>query len=384
MFNRLIKILNTNSFFLFGPRGTGKTLYLNSFLPRGVTHRIDLLDLDLQQRYELTPRAFSSELRELPVEIKWVFIDEIQKVPQLLDVVHQEIERGRFLFGLTGSSPRKLKRGGANLLAGRAFINHLFPLTHRELGDVFSLENALRWGTLPKVFSLDDVEARKEYLRGYAHTYLQEEIIQEQVIRKLPPFRRFLSVAAQMNGQPINYSKLGRDIGAGVVSVQAYYQILEDTLLGFRLEPFHESLRKRQSGRSKFYFFDIGVQRALFNLLNIDLAPGTFAFGQAFEHFIVNEMIRLSSYGRRDYQFSTFATPDAEIDLVIDRPGLKRAWVEIKSTDRVTPEDVRTLNQIGPMAGESELYCLSRDPLPQKIGATQCLPWEKGLVELGL
>jgi predicted AAA+ superfamily ATPase len=384
MFNRTVRLLDNNSFFLFGPRGTGKTLYLNSYFQPGVAHRVDLLDLDLQQRYELTPRAFSDELRNLPAEIKWVFVDEIQKAPQLLDVVHQEIERGRFLFALTGSSPRKLKRGGANLLAGRAFINHLFPLTHRELGNAFSLETALRWGTLPKVISLDEVEARKEYLRGYAHTYLQEEIIQEQVIRKLPPFRRFLSVAAQMNGQPINYSKLGRDIGAGVVSVQSYYQILEDTLLGFRLDPFHESLRKRQSGRSKFYFFDIGVQRALFNLLNVDLAPGTFAYGQAFEHFIVNEMVRLSSYGRRDYQFSIFATPDAEIDLVIDRPGLKRAWVEIKSTNRVTPEDVRTLNRIGPMAGESELYCLSRDPLPQKIGATQCLPWEQGLVELGL
>jgi predicted AAA+ superfamily ATPase len=215
MFNRTVRLLDNNSFFLFGPRGTGKTLYLNSYFQPGVAHRVDLLDLDLQQRYELTPRAFSDELRNLPAEIKWVFVDEIQKAPQLLDVVHQEIERGRFLFALTGSSPRKLKRGGANLLAGRAFINHLFPLTHRELGNAFSLETALRWGTLPKVISLDEVEARKEYLRGYAHTYLQEEIIQEQVIRKLPPFRRFLSVAAQMNGQPINYSKLGRDIGAG-------------------------------------------------------------------------------------------------------------------------------------------------------------------------
>lgn len=308
-------------------------------------------------------------------------IDEIQKVPKLLDVVHQQIESSRFKFALLGSSARKLKRGGANLLAGRAFVNHLYPLTARELGAQFSLEAALAWGTLPRLFAFENEADKREFLR----TYLKEEITAEQVVRRLDPFRRFLVVAALMSGQIINYSKIARDVGASTPSVQTYFQILDDTLVGFLLEPFHESIRKRLLGNPKFYFFDSGVQRALNNTLTVELKPQTLAFGIAFEHFVINEINRLQSYAKKDYRFSYLRTKDGvEIDLIIERPGLKRALVEMKSTARVTEDEVRALQQLGNNIPNSEAFCLSLDPTPKKIGAVACFPWLAGLEELGL
>lgn len=186
-------------------------------------------------------------------------------------MAHQQIESGRFRFALTGSSARKLKHGGANLLAGRAHVFHLYPLVARELKERFSLRDALLWGTLPRLYSLGSEEDKRDFLRSYAHTYLQEEITQEQVVRRLDPFRRFLLVAAQMSGQVINFAKVARDVGSSIPTVQSYFQILEDTLVGFFLESFHESIRKRQRGNPKFYFFDMGIQRALSDQLTVDL-----------------------------------------------------------------------------------------------------------------
>lgn len=167
--------------------------------------------------------------------------------------------------------------------------------------------------------------------------------------------------------------------------MQTYFQILDDTLVGFLLEPFHESIRKRQLGNPKFYFFDSGVQRALNNTLTVELKPQTYAFGAAFEHFVINEINRLQSYAKKDYRFSYLRTKDGvEIDLIIERPGLKRALAEIKSTARVTEDDVRALQQLGNDVPNSEAFCLSLDPTPKKIGAVACLPWLAGLEELGL
>ena len=321
----------------------------------------------------------------MPKSTRWVVIDEVQKLPALLDVAHQHIEASPLRFALTGSSARKLKHGGANLLAGRAFVYRLFPLTAREIGARFSLPDALHWGTLPRLFSLERQEDKRDYLRSYAHTFLQEEITQEQVVRRLDPFRRFLFVAAQMSGQIINFSKLAREVGASVPTVQSYFQILEDTLVGFLLDAFHESVRKRQRENPKFYFFDTGVLRALSQTLTVDLVPHTYAFGVAFEHFILNEIMRLQSYGKKDYRFSYLRTKDGvEIDLIIERPGRKRVLVEIKSAERIRPEDIRSLKRLAPDVPHSEALCLSLDPVAQKIDGILCLPWQRGLEALGL
>jgi len=385
MFIRSIKTTENNSFFLFGARGTGKTHLLKERFRETPALYIDLLDPDQNETFNLKPRALIEQLAALKAETQWIIIDEIQKAPKLLDIVHQQIESSRFKFALTGSSARKLRHGSANLLAGRAFVFHLFPLTAREIGEPFSLQTALSWGTLPRVMTLEADEDRRNFLRAYTHTYLQEEITQEQIVRRLDPFRRFLAVASQMSGQIVNFSKVGREVGASTLTVQSYFQILEDTLISRLIEPFHESVRKRQRGNPKFYLFDTGVQRALNNTLQVELLPQTYAFGVAFEHFVVNEINRLQSYGKKDYRLSYLRTKDGvEIDLVIERPGLKRALVEIKSTERVADEDIRSLARLGKDVPNSEAFCLTRDPIPKRIGAVSCFPWQQGLTELGL
>lgn len=385
MFNRQLQIHHSSSFFLFGARGTGKTHLLKDRFPAASALYLDLLDPETFQTLSLRPKSLVERLRALPPQTLWVVLDEIQKLPALLDLVHQQIETSRFRFAMTGSSARKLKHGGANLLAGRAFVHHLFPLTSLEIGESFSLTAALQWGTLPRVFSLPSEDEKNDFLRSYTHTYMQEEITQEQVVRKLEPFRRFLFVAAQMNGQIINFSKIAREAGAAVPTVQSYFQILEDTLVGTLLEPFHESIRKRQRGNPKFYFFDTGAQRALSQTLTVPLAPRTYAFGAAFEQFLINEVRRLQSYAKKDYRLSYLRTKDeVEVDLILERPGLKRAAIEIKSTERVGPDDVRALKRISPDIPNCQAYCLSLDPVPKKIEGIACLPWKRGLVELGL
>ena len=385
MFNRDTKFPENNSFFLFGARGTGKTFLLKNRFEASSALYIDLLDPDQNQTYNLRPRTLVEQIGALPEETEWVIIDEIQKVPVLLDLVHQQIEESRFKFAMSGSSARKLKHGSANLLAGRAFVNYIFPLTWREIGDRFSLESALAWGTLPRIFALESVDDKRDFLRTYTHIYLKEEITEEQVVRRLDPFRRFLFVAAQMSGQIVNFSKIAREVGASTPTVQTYFQILEDTLVGLLLEPFHESIRKRQRDNPKFYFFDTGVQRALNNTLTVDLRPQTYAFGLAFEHFVVNEINRLQSYAKKDYRLSYLRTKDGvEIDLIIERPGLKRALVEIKSTEQITEDDIRPLQHLGKDIANSEAFCLSLDSTEKKMGKVLCLPWQQGLKEMGL
>ena len=385
MINRIVDFSAKNSFFLFGARGTGKTHLLKERYGGSTNWYIDLLNPEQARKYLLHPELFAQELAARKPTPEWVIIDEVQKVPALLDLVHQQIESRKQKFILSGSSARKLKRGSANLLAGRAFVYNLYPLTARETGDRFYLEDALLWGTLPKLLDLHDVEDKKEYLRAYANTYLREEILQEQIIRNLAPFQRFLQVAAQMAGKVINYSKIGSDTGTSVPTIQSYFQILEDTLLGFTLPQFHESIRKRQRSNPKFYFFDNGIQRALLDDVNTTMNPRTSLYGYAFEQFVINEINRLQSYYRKDYRLSYLLTgAGVEIDVIIERPGLKRAAVEIKSTTTIRQSDLKGLLTLGKDISDCELFCFSNDPSPKIIAGVLCLPWQAGLVELGL
>ena len=385
MINRIIQFSGKNSFFLFGARGTGKTHLLKERYTSDSNWYIDLLNPELAKKYLLHPTVFAQELAAKKLVPEWVIIDEVQKVPALLDLIHQQIESGKQKFILSGSSVRKLKRGAANLLAGRAFVYNLYPLTAKEMGGRFDMEEALNWGTLPKLLDYSDVQDKKEYLRAYANTYLREEILQEQIIRNLEPFQRFLPVAAQMAGKIINYSKIALDAGTSVPTIQSYFQILEDTLLGFTLSQFHESIRKRQRSNPKFYFFDSGIQRALSEELNVSMNPRTFQYGHAFEQVVINEINRLQSYYRKDYRLSYLHTgAGVEIDLIIERPGMKRAAIEIKSTSTISVSDLRGLLSLGKDIPNCELFCFSMDKVPKIIEGVQCLPWQAGLVEVGL
>jgi predicted AAA+ superfamily ATPase len=385
MIDRIVNPLKQNSFFLFGARGTGKSFLLNHLLTSQRTLKINLLDPVISEQFALEPSRLVTAIDGFGPDLDWVFIDEIQKQPKLLDLVHLLIEERSLKFAITGSSARKLKHGAANMLAGRAFEFQLFPLTHLEIGQGFSLDAALHWGTLPSIITASSDENRRLYLQSYSSTYLKEEIAEEQVVRKLDPFRKFLNVAAQSNGTIINFSKIARDVGVSTVTVQSYFQILEDTLLGFYLQPFHNSVRKRQRGNPKFYLFDLGIQRALSLQTSVPLVYGNYAYGRAFEHFIVAEIFRLQRYLNKDFQLSYLRTKDdAEIDLIIERPGLPMILIEIKSSNQIRAENVRSLQRFLPDFKNAKAICLSNDPTPQKIGEVWALPWKKGLEEIGL
>ena len=385
MFPRLLQTSRRNSFFLFGARGTGKTTWIRDAFDPDASLYVDLLDPEVEDRYRRSPGRLESQVRALPPSVEWILIDEVQRAPRLLDVTHRLIESTGKRFVLTGSSGRKLKRGASNLLAGRAFVYSLYPLTVAELQDAFDLDDALRWGTLPKIYSLDSAEEKRAYLRAYALTYLREEIVAEQIIRRLDPFREFLEVAAQSNGTIVNYANIARDVGADPKTVISYFSILEDTLVGSLLPAYHRSIRKQQSANPKFYYFDTGVKRSLERTLDVPLQPGTYEYGKAFEHFVITQILHLSRYRYPDWRLFYLRTgAGVEIDVVIERPGMPAALIEIKSSDRIDERDIRGLARfIGDFTSPLAL-CISRDPTRMRTDGVLCLHWREALEELGL
>lgn len=384
MIRRLINIKKNNSLFLFGARGAGKTtLIREAFLKESTPVLwIDLLKDEDEEEYARSPSRLAQSIEQQKPE--WVIIDEVQKHPKILDTVHLEIEKKKVKFILTVSSARKLKRGRANLLAGRAFLFNLFPFTYKELGDKFDLTSTLNYGTLPMVHENESVESKQEYLRSYTKTYLKEEIIAEQIVRKVDSFRDFLPIAAKNNGELLNYSKIAREVGVDDKTVESYYQILEDTLIAIRLPAYHKSIRKRQHEAPRYYFFDLGVKRALEQTLKTELTPNTYAYGKAFEHYIIIECYRLNEYLRLDYHFFYLRTKDgAEIDLIISRPGKKLILIKIKSAHKVFLEDVTTLNNfVKDWPTPVDAYVISQDDVDKKLGEVISMHWKKALDQI--
>lgn len=391
-FNRLVNLSKSYSYFLFGARSTGKSFLLHDeYMVNTDTSIlwIDLLERDVEDRYARDPDLLYREAENKQGKLDWIIIDEVQKIPKILDTVHRILETKSFrppLFALTGSSARKLKHGGANLLAGRAFVNHLFPLTYFELAEYFDLDFVLNFGSLPKIFQLSLDEERNNFLRSYALTYLNEEIWAEHLVQKLDPFRKFLEVASSTSGQIVNYANVARDVGADEKTVKRYYQILEDTLLGFFLEAHSRSVRKRQCLSPKFYFFDTGVTRALSRTLTQKIIKGTYAYGICFEQFYILELFKLNHYCQADYAFSYLMTGgNVEIDLIIDRPGRPTLLVEIKSSDRTTIKDAKNLLTIyKDLPTSCECYVVSNDPHAYDHSGIKFIPWQKSFEEFGL
>jgi predicted AAA+ superfamily ATPase len=382
MIPRLLKLPEDESLFLFGPRGVGKTTLLKSLPWLKKSLYINLLKTSDERRFSKDPDELIAIVNGLSTDIKHVVIDEVQKIPKLLDVIHELIETTEKKFILTGSSARKLKHGGANLLAGRAFVYHLYPFSYLEVSPSEKLDEYLQWGLLPKVFEYATSEKKQLYLEAYAHTYLKEEIWAEQFIRELDPFRRFLEVAAQSNGKIVNFSNIARDVGASDQTIQLYFSILEDTLLGFFLEAFQHSFRKRLSKTPKFYFFDPGVVRSLTSQLSVPLSKSTSQYGEIFEHFIILQCKQLASYFHREYRFSYLRTKDdAEVDLIVERPGLPLLFIEIKSSDQVNASHLSAFKKLINDFGACEAICLSCDPYVKLIDGIRVIPWEQGIKE---
>lgn len=379
---RFASLSMDHSFFLFGARGTGKSTLLERLFPFDQNMYINLLDAAEEDLFSRNPSQLIAFVEALPETVRYVIIDEIQKIPKLLDVVHLLIEskKSNKIFILTGSSARKLKMTGVNLLAGRAFVYHLYPLSFLELGQSFQLHSALQWGLLPKISSLTSEHDKIKFLQAYTLTYLKEEVWSEQLVRKMDPFRRFLEVAAQCNGKIINYNKIARDVGADDKTVKNYFTILEDTLLGFMLEPFHHSFRKRLHSSPKFYFFDVGVVRAIAQQLTLLPTPQTSYYGDLFEQFVIVECIKLASYFKYEFRFSYLMTAaGVEIDLVVERPGQKILFVEIKSSTNVQEHDLRSMRQIALDFEDGEAVCFSLDTRKKKIGDIMVFPWNEGV-----
>lgn len=378
MLKRLLKPLTSKSLFLFGPRGAGKSTFFENLYSQKETLKFDLRDPLLLDDLKMDPGRFKAECEQAITKNCVIIVDEIQRHPALLDYIHQFLEKKRGIFALTGSSSRRLKQLNVNFLAGRANVYELFPLSTLELGKKFDLNKSLCRGGLPESYLAKTDQESEEFLRSYALTYLEKEIQAEQWVRNLDPFRRFLPVAAQMNGKILNFSRIGRDVGVGDVTVRSYFEIMADTLMGFFLPSFDQSIRKQQRQAPKFFIIDTGIKRALDRTLRVPLLPQTSAFGDAFEHWVTLEIFKLASYYRSDWNFHYIKTKDdVEIDLIIKRPGKPLLQIDIKSAVRVRESDAKNLETLGvDIEKKSDRFLLSNDPLKQQFGKTQAMHWK--------
>ena len=362
------------SAFLFGPRMTGKTFLLKN-LPADLS--IDLLDPELELQLKQSPRLFWEQLAALKPKAL-VVVDEVQRVPALLDYVQKGTEEKRLIFILSGSSARKLKRGGANLLGGRAKDLKLHPLTAAEIGARFDVHKACQFGTLPKAAQLladHDEDEVRSLLRSYATTYVKEEIQAEALTRNVGAFQRFLHVAVQGNAQVIEFANISRECSVPSSTVKEYYSILEDTLLGDFLWPWDRSERKK--ARPKFYFFDCGVVRAIQNRLNDPPTPDELGF--LFETWFVREIRRLRDYGNKEHEFSFWREGIHEVDLLITGGHGPLLAVECKTgRDAVSPQTLRAFRARFP---EVPLVVASlNDKVPRRLETgIDVLPWLKVL-----
>lgn len=318
----------SRSFFLFGPRATGKSTWLKASFPEH--YYLDLLRNDIYFHLSSSPANFRERILGQNPETTWIIVDEIQRLPVLLQDVHSLIEEKKYRFALSGSSARKLKRGQANLLAGRASVKHLFPLTWSEYGDAATLEDVLAFGSLPNVIT--DPDSRIEQLEAYVGTYLREEIKEEALTRNVPAFGRFLEVAALTNAQVTNLSNIARDAGISRSTTSTYFEILVDTLLGFWLPAWTPRAKIKEIAHPKFYFFDTGVLRGVQKMLREKISPEQQ--GILFETFLLHELNAHQAYADTGGNFYYWRTSSGiEIDVIWQRASTIVA-IEIKSSVR--------------------------------------------------
>jgi uncharacterized protein len=365
----LPKLLNKKSFFLFGPRATGKSTLIDAQLPDAQV--FDLLSTDTYGQFIRRPGS----LEELITDTKKiVVIDEIQKIPSLLDEVHRLIQKSKIKFLLTGSSARKLKHGGANLLAGRAWESRLLPLTWSEITD-FDLLKYLNRGGIPDIYLSEDYD---EELKSYVNLYLQEEIKAEAVTRNVQAFAQFLDAVAVANGNEINYEGFSSDLQVSPSTLKNYLQILEDTLIGFLVPGYTKTKKRKAISRSKHYMFDVGVSRTLSGTGEIKYKSK--AFGDAFEHFIVLELRAFISYSRKNTEMKYWrSTSKFEVDLILG----DEVALEIKSTESVNSKHLRGLRAFKEENIAKQYIVVSLDAARRKTSDDiQILPWRDFLKAL--
>lgn len=364
-YKRIQKLIDAqeDSLFLWGARQVGKSTLVKTLYPQAKIY--DLLMSDEYSRLIRRPQLLREELEHLGKE-SLVIIDEIQKLLQLLDEVHWLIVNRGIRFILCGSSARKLKRMGTNLLGGRAMSVHLYPLVSAEIPD-FDLLRAVNQGMIPRHYMAENAGKR---LQAYIGVYLKEEIQDEAVIRRLTSFNRFLDVAAQCNGEMVNYTNVAQDCGVSATTVKEYFTILEQTLIGYMVPAFTMSKKRRAISTSKFYYFDVGIVNHLLNRSN--LLPGSADFGHAFEHLMIQEIIARLSYSDSNEKLSYWRTSSGfEVDAVI---GVGRVAIEFKSCDEVQSKHTKGLKAFGEDFPDARLIIVSLDRNRRMLNGIEVLP----------
>lgn len=355
-----------NSFFFWGPRQTGKSTLLKNRFKNSLV--FDLLMFDVFQRFLRNP-SLLREIILIEKPLEPVIIDEIQKIPALLDEIHWLIENTETQFILSGSSPRKILKQGVNLLGGRALRYELFPLSSTEIPD-FNLIKALNSGLIPRHY---DAKNSEILLAAYIGSYLEDEIIAETKIRNAQVFSKFLEKAAFSNGEILNYTNIASDCGVSGPVIKEYFNILNETMLGSFVEVYKKKPKRRVISSPKFYLFDVGLVNFLLKRKNIE--PGTESFGLAFEHFIYHEISCHSNYSGLNYPIRFWRTSSQlEVDFIL---GENEVAVEVKSTDNV---QLRHLKGLKAFAEEYEVkhkIVVSNDSYPRLVGDIRILPWKQ-------
>ena len=352
-------LLAKKSYFLLGPRQTGKSFLVRHTLPD--VRLYDLLDSSTYLTLSRNPGRIAEELTNRD---RLVVIDEVQRLPELLNEVHRLIETRRIHFLLTGSSARKLRGGGVNLLGGRARIQYLHPLTSHELGARFDLARAAERGLLPSIYFSDDPPAD---LEAYSGTYLQQEIVAEGATRNVPAFSRFLKVAAFCNGTIVNFTNVANDAQVPRTTVYEYFEILRDTLVLHELPAWRKSVKRKPLGSSKYYFFDVGVAAAL---QGRPFRSGTPEFGQALETIVFNELVAHRDYASGEPITYWRSTSGFEVDFVIG----DHTAIEVKAKANVSAQDLKSLLALSEERKFRSLICACLEPRARKVGAVSILP----------
>jgi len=363
--NRLLnleQLLERKSYFLWGPRQTGKSWLIKHTLQE---HRFySLLDSETYLRLSFSPRRLREEMT---AKDRIIIIDEIQKLPALLDEIHLIIETYGTHFLLTGSSARKLRRVGVNLLGGRARTQFLNPFSYVELQEHFSLEKVINNGLLPGIYFSDEPE---QDLKSYVGTYLKEEIAAEGLSRNVPAFSRFLEVAALCNGSIINYANISNDAQVARTTVQEYFQILKDTLIAHEVKPWQKSKKRKPLSTSKFYFFDVGVVRILQHRHHI--SQGSPEFGELFETYIFHELKTFSDYYLDGEVFYWRTTSGAEVDFILD----DNIAVEVKATRSVRSQDLKGLQALKEEKNLKHYILVCFEEVERMIDEIRIMPWK--------
>ena len=374
MLERILKLeeIREDSLFLWGSRQTGKSTLLRNLFPNAKLY--DLLKTDVRMAFQMRPALLREEC-EMLGEGTIVIIDEVQKVPALLDEVHWLIENKGLRFILSGSSARKLKRSGANLLGGRALKCTLFPLVSAEIPD-FNLQRALNHGMLPRHYLTENPTKR---LNAYIGDYLQQEIIEEAIVRKMDSFTRFLQVAALSNTEIVNFTNIAQDCGVSAKTVKEYFTVLEETMLGFFLPAYTKTVKRRVILSPKFYYFDVAIASHL--LGRLPLQQGTDVYGHALEHLIIQELRAYLSYKNIEKTLSFWHTQDNkyEVDAVV---GDAEIAIEIKSSESVASHDTRGLKAFSEEHPNAKLIIVSQEESPRKLNGIEIWPAKQFLERL--